>query len=135
MVSPGTTVLVGEIATLKSKLESALKDSALSVMRVAEADKRIQEADKKAHDAEVRAREAENTLHDLAGKAAIDNMVASRRVAELEARIAPLEAQIAALHQSLQSVTVEFETELAVTEKSMAKLKAILAARNSLRAT
>ena len=123
--SPGTTVLVGEIATLKSKLESATKESSRFVMRLDEAEKKVQYA-------EMRVQEAEHALHDLAGKAAIDAMTANRKIADLEAKVAPLESKIAALNQLLASITDEFGPELLQAEKSIARLKDIMASRNLL---
>jgi hypothetical protein len=123
--SPGTTVLVGEIATLKSKLESATKESSRFVMRLDEAEKKVQYA-------EMRVQEAEHALHELAGKAAIDAMTANRKIADLEANVAPLESKIAALNQLLASITDEFGPELLQAEKSIARLKDIMASRNLL---
>ena len=111
-------MLVEEIATLKTKLESALKESTKNVMRLAEADQKVQYA-------EMRAREAERTLHDMAGKAAIDTMTTNRKIAELEAKIATL-------NQALSSVTSEFGSELEQAEKRVARLKEIMASQRSL---
>lgn len=122
----GTTVLVGEIATLKSKLEAAARESARSVTR-------FDEADKKALSSEMRAREAEQTLHDLAGKSAIDAMNANRKIADLEAQLAPLEAKITTLNQALALLTNEFNSELEGAEKRVTHLKQIMASRNSFR--
>ncbi|MEI7879371.1 MAG: hypothetical protein WCI95_00720 [bacterium] len=117
-ISSGTTMLVEEIATLKTKLETALKDSSQSVMRLAEAEQKVQYA-------EMRTREAERTLHDMAGKAAIDTMTTNRKITELEAKIV-------ALNQTLSSATSEFGSELEQAEKRVARLKEIMASHRAL---
>ncbi|MEI6167050.1 MAG: hypothetical protein WCS52_07635 [bacterium] len=141
-VSPGTTVILGEISSLKSRLETATRESALSIKRAEEADTRVRNADARVRDAdakvqyaELRVKEAERTLHELAGKSAIDAMTANRRISELEAKLAPLEAKIAALNQSLSAVTDEFASELEHAEKTAARLKALLASHHSLRSS
>jgi len=111
-------MLVEEIATLKTKLETALKDSSQSVMRLAEAEQKVQYA-------EMRTREAERTLHDMAGKAAIDTMTTNRKITELEAKIV-------ALNQTLSSATSEFGSELEQAEKRVARLKEIMASHRAL---
>lgn len=145
--SPGTTVLVGEIATLKSKLEAAIRESSITVMRLDEAEKKIQDAEARTQKAEAlsrdaetraqkaealskyadtRAKEAEHTLHDLAGKSAIETVTANRKISELE-------TEITALKNSLAAVTNEFAAELALAEQHVTRLKGIMAARNSYR--
>lgn len=125
-ISPGTTVLVAEISNLKSRLEAATRDSSLYVKRAEEAEAKLQYAEQRIH-------EAERTLHELAGKATIDTMTANRKIADLEARLAPLDANLAALNQSLAAVTTGVSFELEQAEKTVSRLKAILASRDAPR--
>ena len=134
-VSPGTTVILGEISSLKSRLETATRESALSIKRAEEADTKVRDAEAKVQYAEQRVKEAERTLHELAGKSAIDAMTANRRISDLESKLAPLEAKIAALNQSLTAVTDEFASELEHAEKTAARLKALLSSHHSLRSS
>jgi chromosome segregation ATPase len=119
-------VLVAEISNLKSRLEAATRESSLYV-------KRAEVAEAKLKYAEQRIQETERTLHELAGKATIDTMTANRKIADLEARLAPLDANLAALNQSLAAVTTGVSFELEQAEKTVSRLKAILASHDAPR--
>ncbi|MEI6564789.1 MAG: hypothetical protein WCO42_10840, partial [bacterium] len=116
-ISPGTTVLLGEIANLKAKLETTRKESVTTALR-------LEEAQKKAQHSEMRAREAEKTLHDLAGKTAIENMSANRKIAELETRIG-------ALTHSLSTLANEFDSELDYAEQKVTRLRETITRYNA----
>ena len=80
--TPGaTTHLIAEITDLKSRLENARHETSGSLHRLADAERRAQIA-------ETRVREAEKALHDLAGKNAVDNMAATRKITDLEHQLA-----------------------------------------------
>lgn len=108
-VSPGTTVLIGEIADLKIRLSSAQRESLESLSRATEAEKRYQAAEK-------HAQETEKALHDLAGKVAVENIAATRKIAELESKIAEL-------NQRLRGMAGDYQSELEFIEKRISALR------------
>lgn len=109
--SPGITVLVGEIATLKSKLEAAVRDSTLS-------SRRLDEAEKKAQQAEARAKDAEEALHEQVGKAAIDAVTAQRRIEELTAHVAALSQTLARTRNAMAGAQATLAAELHLVQNS-----------------
>ncbi len=108
-VSPGTTVLITEIANLKSKCEAAIRESNHNAQLFAEAQNRARIAEK-------RVQEAEMALHDLAGKNAVENMSAARKIAELENGISEL-------NRALAGLVSDFKLEIDQAEKLTAMLK------------
>ena len=108
-VSPGTTVLIGEIAGLKARLEAAQRETTGSLQRLSDAEKRAQAAEK-------HALEAEKALHDLAGKIAVDNIAATRKITGLETKIAEL-------NKTLRTMAEEYQSELDFIEKRIVTLR------------
>jgi chromosome segregation ATPase len=122
-VSPGTTVLVGEIASLKSKLEISSRESANNAhlltetkTRLLDAQARLAEAQNRAHMSELRVQEAEKALHDLAGKNAVENMTATRTISDLQSKLV-------ALHQTISGFAADYKADLDTTEKRAATLR------------
>ncbi len=116
-------MLVGEIASLKSKLELSARESANTAHLLAEAKTRLidaqtqlTEAQNRAHMSELRVQEAEKALHDLAGKNAVDNMAATRKISEFELKIS-------ALHQTIAGFAADYKADLDTTEKRAAALR------------
>lgn len=108
--SPGTTLLVGEIATLKSKLEAASKESILSL-------KRLEEAEIKVQQAEARAKDAENALHEQAGKAAIGAATAQHTIEELTDKVAALTQTIARNRAAMANAQAALAAELQAAQR------------------
>ncbi len=115
-VSPGTTVLIGEIASLKSRLEISSRESANNAHLLTEAKTRLTEAQNRAHMAELRVQEAEKALHDLAGKNAVENMTATRTISDLQVKLA-------ALHQTIAGFAADYKADLDVMEKKASALR------------
>jgi chromosome segregation ATPase len=122
-VSPGTTVLIGEIASLKSRLELASRESvnnanllAEAKTRLTDAQSRLTEAQSRANMAELRVQEAEKALHDLAGKNAVGNMTATRTISDLQSKLA-------ALHHTIASFVDDYKADLDTTEIRAAALR------------
>ena len=116
-------MLIGEIASLKSRLELASRESATnatllaeSKARLTDAQTRLTEAQSRAHMAELRVQEAEKALHDLAGKNAVENMTATRTISDLQSKLA-------ALHQTLSGFAADYKADLDTTEQRAAALR------------
>lgn len=116
-------MLIGEIASLKSRLELASRESATNATLLAEAkthltdaQTRLTEAKSRTHMAELRVQEAEKALHDLAGKNAVENMTATRTISDLQSKLA-------ALHHTIASFVDDYKADLDTTEKRAASLR------------
>jgi len=107
--SQGTALFIGEISDLRSKLETARKEVSRNLEQLNYAERRVKSAEKRAQD-------AETTIHNMAGKMAVETMNANRKISELESYIADLEQHISGLLQ-------EYKTELEITEKRAAALR------------
>jgi len=94
---------------LKSKCDAAIRESTHHAQLVADAQNRARMAEK-------RVQEAEMALHDLAGKNAVENMSATRKISDLENKIAELNRTIA-------SLVAEFKQEIDHSEKRATLLK------------
>lgn len=137
-VSPGTSILIAEISTLKTKLEASARDAASRIQRIADLEKsaqaaeyRAQSAESRAHSAESRAQVAENraqeserTLHDLAGRNAVENMAFNRKISELEHRVSELKQAIAGVVGEYQSEVATAEARVISLQEKIARFKA-----------
>lgn len=76
----------------------------------------VAETEKRAKAAESRAQEAEKALHDLAGRNAVENISANRKISDLEAKVADL-------HRNITTLVAEFKNELEQVEGKVSALK------------
>lgn len=112
-ISPGTTAAINEIADLKIRLDSARHEKD-------QINQRLNEIERRAQIAETRAQNAERALHDLAGKHAVENIAATQKIADLDAKVAELNHHLAVFR-------TDFATELETAEKRVAFLREMIA--------
>jgi capsule polysaccharide export protein KpsE/RkpR len=101
---------------LKSKCEAVTRESAHHAQVVADAQNKVRMAEQRVQEAEKRVQEAERALHDLAGKNAVDNMAANRKVVDLENKISEL-------NHVITSLIAEFKQEVAHCEQHAASIR------------
>ncbi|MEI6515858.1 MAG: hypothetical protein WCO77_07770 [bacterium] len=136
-ISPGTTILIAEISTLKTKLEAAARDAATRIQRIADLEKsahaaeyralsaesRAQSAESRVQVAENRAQESERTLHDLAGKNAVEAMAFNRKITELEHRVTELKLALSEIVGEYQSEVATAEARIVSLQEKIARFK------------
>jgi len=136
-VSPGTSILIAEISTLKTKLEAAARDAATRIQRIADLEKsahaaeyralsaesRAQSAESRVQVAENRAQESERTLHDLAGKNAVEAMAFNRKITELEHRVTELKLALSEIVGEYQSEVATAEARIVSLQEKIARFK------------
>ena len=150
--SPGTTILVAEISSLKTKLEAAARDASTRMQRLAELEKQAQASDSRAQAADSRAQDAEARAQAIEARAQAAEArarTAESRTASAENRaqeseqalhdlsgknavenmasyrkIMELEHKVSELRQQLAGVAGDFHAEIGSAEAMVATLRA-----------